>query len=662
MRLTHIAYQRTSEHSARRTYFAPCRQRRWKIMGLLAVMLVVMVFLSFSTITASVGTARPAKDQPSMEGRGAGPDGVVVQRDQAGQAQPVDFDDLASRAAQGWPVESTVRIYRQQAVAADVPVCSAVGNQILQSGGTAADAVVAAAICAGVVHPYSSGLGGGALIMYYNGTDKTGHTIDAREVAPIRATEDMFVNEENSTVSPVYGWHSIAVPGELAGMWQLHQRYGKLPWKDLFQPAIKLAREGVTVTGFFARVLAYNQKYLVESFADSDMRRLFMNETTGQTYVEGDVVASPVLADTLEIIANDPKGIHEFYNGSIAQKLAGDIQKGGGIIQLADFAQYRVQEREPLSTKISDNMTLMGVGLPSGNVVLHNIFGTLKGYNYSKAWVSMTDDEKALFYHRFVEALKFGYARRSHLSDDLFVPGLDRFVQELLSAEYLDNTRRKISDEKTFEDPRHYGAQESGTVNQGGTAHISVIDKDGNAVAYSTSINTIFGSYRISRSTGIIFNNHMDDFKTSNKPNYFGIPPSEANKIEPGKRPQSSTCPLILIDAAGNVKLVAGASGGTRIISGLLNVLTRILFFGQDLKSALDAPRLHHQLIPMHVEYEKQFDKTHLESLKRKGHKVEESKAPYRYVYSAVEVIYVQQKGEIHAVADGRKGGLPDGV
>lgn len=200
---------------------------------------------------------------------------------------------------------------------------------ILQKGGSAADAVIAAALCAGAIHPYSSGLGGGALIMYYNRSNRTAYTIDAREVAPSLATENMYVGVDNATISSVFGWHAIAVPGELAGMWHLHQRYGKLPWKELFQPALRLLRAGVPVTPFFARILAYNKKYLVDSFADNDMRSKFISATTGDTYAEGDVMYNPALVETLETIANDKKGLHEFYNGSIAKKLVHDIQAGG---------------------------------------------------------------------------------------------------------------------------------------------------------------------------------------------------------------------------------------------------------------------------------------------------------------------------------------------
>ena len=178
-----------------------------------------------------------------------------------------------------------------------------------------------------------SGLGGGALIIYYDRASKTAFTIDAREVAPLAATEDMFSQSNNASdrFASMFGWKSIAVPGELAGLWELHRRSGRLPWRDLFQPAIKLALEGMKVTDFFGRVLAYSKKYLA-MHGDELTKNLLVNQATNVTFVVDDVIKMPILAETLETIANDPLGVHEFYNGSIAKRLVQDIQDGGKSI------------------------------------------------------------------------------------------------------------------------------------------------------------------------------------------------------------------------------------------------------------------------------------------------------------------------------------------
>ncbi|OQV12312.1 Gamma-glutamyltranspeptidase 1 [Hypsibius exemplaris] len=649
-------------HNPKPQYF------RYKLFGILSVLSVsALILLGLSTSSRTLWSGSDHRhDHSTQHGSEAEVEKPVKRlKVQRQQNSTDDFDLLAERMAAGWPRGSTVKAYDSQAVASDVTSCSTVGNDILNLNGSAADAVIASALCMGVVHPYSSGLGGGVFIMYYDRASRSVFTVDGRETAPLAATEEMFNKVDNNSLplSPLFGWHSLCVPGELAGMWALHQRFGRLPWAELFGPALKLAREGVTITPFFGTVLAFNKKYLLNVRADENMRELLIDKETGSTLVEGDVIRMPVLADTLETIANDPFGVREFYNGSIGERIVKDVQEGGGILQMEDLQNYQVLVEAPIATTLRRNLTLYGLGPPSGNVLLHYMINILEGYNYDQPWSEMSDDEKVLFYHRLLETMKFGFAQRTKLADPAFIPTAKELAEKMLNPITAEEARQKINDTQAFDDPAYYGGESIAEVNTGGTAHVSVMDNEGNAVSYSTSLNNIFGSYRVSKSTGIMLNNHMDDFTTTDQPNIFGVPPSKANKIAPGKRPQSSMTPALIVDGRGYARVVAGGSGGTRIVTGILNILTRILYFKEDLKSALNAPRLHHQLFPAEVEYEKRFNEAHVDSLRKKGHKMVRSGAPQKYPYSAVEVVYANTTdGKLYAVSDGRKGGLPDGL
>ncbi|GAV08862.1 hypothetical protein RvY_18492 [Ramazzottius varieornatus] len=647
---------------------------KWRIFGTLSVIsLAILLVLAMSTSSSSgmglgllwLGGPSLLVQNPASTTLTSGQPEITAVLSNSS----TDYETMSEKLVPGWPTPSTVRTYQQQAVASDVAVCSVIGNEMLKANGTAADAVIAAALCSGVVHPYSSGLGGGALVVYYDRATKIAHTINAREVAPLAATEDMFSKSHNESdrFASMFGWKSIAVPGELAGMWELHRRFGRLPWRDLFQPTIKLAREGMTVTSFFGRILAFSKKYLLVH-GDRTSRELLFDPTTNSTFVVDDVIKMPILADTLETIANDPLGINEFYNGSIARKLVNDIQGGGGIVQLKDFEQYAARTDDPpLVTQLRGNLALYGLQPPAGSILLHHALKILDGFHYNTTWERLTVEERTLFYHRLVEALKFAFAIRGNLGDHAFSTALQQFVERVQDAGTSDAARAQINDSRTFDDEAYYGMENAAVENAGGTAHTSAMDQFGNAVSFTTSLNSVFGSYRISTSTGIILNDHMDDFVTQLNANtsstYAAMPSSPFNKIVPGKRPMSSQCPLIIVDKEGNVLVVAGASGGARISSALLNVLTRVLYFDQNLKSAMDASRVHHQLRPNEIDYERKFDQVFIDALKEKGHKLKQNIAPKFVSHSAVEFIYNNvTDGRVYAVSDARKGGLPDGI
>ncbi|GLV44896.1 uncharacterized protein CBL_14532 [Carabus blaptoides fortunei] len=481
--------------------------------------------------------------------------------------------------------------------------CANIGSDILKRGGSAADAAIAALFCEGVAQPQSMGLGGGFLLTIY--IRKTGEvkTLDAREVAPKKATVDMY--DGNATLSSE-GALSIAVPGELMGYWELHQKYGKLDWKELVQPTIDLCREGHYVTKYLARVFKSKQTTILKY---PDLSAIFIDPITGDTWKEGQRIKRIKLAETLEIIAKE--GAKALYNGTLTKLLIDDIQDLGGILTEEDMHNYQPRWKDPVVTKLYNNLTLYSSPLPGSGVILTFILNILNGFIDTKnSWSDIT-------WQRIVESFKFGYGRRTELGD---IDGLDELLANLTNPRYAYGIRGKIFYDRTFQNPEYYGANYSLTEDHG-TAHISVLAPNGDAVSVTSTINLILGSKIRSKSTGIIMNDEMDDFSAPNITNAFGLPPSPANYINPGKRPLSSMCPTIIVDKDGDVRLVVGAAGGSKITTAVATVTIRNTMFEEILNSSIIAKRLHHQLFPMAIQFEDEFNNNIVNELSKIGHK-----------------------------------------
>ncbi|VDI71263.1 Hypothetical predicted protein, partial [Mytilus galloprovincialis] len=374
--------------------------------------------------------------------------------------------------------------YRHAAVASDAgPPCARIGTHIMRSRhGSAVDAAIATLLCQCVSNFHSCGIGGGFFMTVYNKEYRSAYTIMARETAPGGANETMFVNR-----SSTLGGLAVGVPGEIRGYWLAHQIGGRLPWKDLFQPSIKLCREGIVV-GFPVAFAMSRQTETIEKF--QGLKDLIINPATGRFYEAGETVKRPKLARTLEIIANE--GVDAFYNGRLTEDIVVDIQDAGGIITEDDLAEYTALVKDPLVVKLNTDKTVFSPPPPSSGAILQFILNILDGYNLNEKSLSCKQKE-IVIWHRIIEAFKFGFAKRTNIGDgdvedEAFNEELNEFVKTLTSEEYAEEIRAQISDSQTF-GTEYYGPNFFDRLNSSGTSHLSVLAPNGDAVSVTSTIN-----------------------------------------------------------------------------------------------------------------------------------------------------------------------------
>ncbi|GFP89677.1 gamma-glutamyltranspeptidase 1 [Phtheirospermum japonicum] len=536
-------------------------------------------------------------------------------------------------------------------VATDHGQCSKIGSNVLRKGGNAVDAAVAAALCLGVISSASSGLGGGAfmLVRLANGTSIA---YDMRETAPAAASQDMYAGNVTLKAS---GPLSIAVPGELAGLELAWKNHGKIQWKELVEPAARLAYNGFNISQYLHMEMTKTEPGIM---ADEGLRNMFTSN--GSLLRSGDVCYNKQLARTLRKISRC--GAEAFYNGPIGQRLVRDVRKAGGILTVKDLNDYKVKVREPVRFHV------MGVEISSmpppssGGVSLALILNILAQYKH------LDHVPDSLLSHREIEALKHAFAVRMNLADpDQEFSNITNVVNDMLSTDFAKKLKRTILDNTTF-DPSHYGGKWN-QIHDHGTSHISVVDEQRNAVSMTTSVNSYFGSTFLSRGTGIVLNNEMDDFSIPlvNSSGKDVPPPAPANFIVPGKRPLSSMTPTIVVKDR-QLKAVVGASGGSFIFAAIAEVLMNFLVKGKDPLSCILVPRYYHQLIPNVVKYENWTVPTgeHFEvpaeirnALKKKGHTLESVAGGTICQFIVQESKNNREK--LIGVSDPRKGGYPVG-
>jgi len=562
----------------------------------------------------------------------------------------------AGRPPPAWAEPSTARGQGGMVVAAEAHAAEA-GVEILRRGGNAVDAAVAVAFALAVTHSAAGNLGGGGfmLIRLANGA---AIMVDYRELAPLAARADMYLNAEGNFVPErsTLGWQAAGVPGTVAGLELALRAYGTMSLEEIIAPAIRLAENGFPVSERLARDLRQAAPRL-ERFSES--RRIFLRN--GRYYQPGEIFKQKELAKTLKKIARG--GTREFYEGSIAQRLAREMRRHGGLITLEDLRRYRARLREPLRGSFAGYEIITAPPPSSGGVALLemlNILGPLLSGNSAP----LAPDTV----HLIAEAMRRAFADRArYLGDPDFaampVRGLldKRYADELRAS--IDPQRASASEQLLLPDPYRYQARAAAAAvhlqEAEDTTHFSVVDAAGNAVANTYTINYLYGNGVTVPGLGFLLNNEMDDFSPkAGTANTAGLVHAEANKIAPRKRPLSCMTPTIVVRDNETV-LVLGSPGGPRIINAVFLVLLNRLAFGLDLAAAVALPRYHHQWLPDKLFLEDEGVAAGLlEALRARGHTLE----PRGYVGTVNAIERNLATGELYGVGDGRRGGVARGL
>ena len=479
------------------------------------------------------------------------------------------------------------------------------GQAIAKMGGNVVDIAVASALAMSVELPQSASLGGGGFALVKIGSQVD--VLDYREVAP-KATSPDFYKTKSQTAS-IDGAYAIGVPGVTAGLYALHKKHGRLKWKKLFKPALRIAKKGFAVSTEMHKIIKDN-----ESRFSSAGRDLLMNKK--QAKKPGDIIKYKGMHAALKRIRR--QGHRGFYKGSIAKDIITTIRSLGGVMTLEDLLSYKVRWLKPVTLEFKGHK-IHSMPLPStGGIVLASALRLTEMLN-----LSQQPPLSSLEAHLMAEILARAFRGRSHLGDpDFFKENPD---QMLLSDKYLKNLSKTINLRKTsaltsLKLPKKKISQKKESKE---TTHLAVIDIHGNAVSLTTTLNGNFGSGIFSEKFGISLNNEMDDFTTRpGKPNMFGLVQGLGNKVEPGKRPLSSMTPTI-ITKNGKAVLALGARGGPRIISAVFQVIYRVLVNGFDIDLAVQSPRVHHQFLPNIVFHDPyRISQDVLNNLKKKEHKL----------------------------------------
>ena len=472
-----------------------------------------------------------------------------------------------------------------------------VGVDILEKGGNAYDASVAIGFALAVVLPRAGNIGGGGFMVMYDSSDNNNYSIDYREKAPLLSTTNMYLDENGTVIDnkSTLGYLASGVPGTVAGLWSVHQRFGSMKWSELIEPAINLAEDGFEITPYMADMLIkYNEK--LSAFDET-------NKVFQTHYPDFDkkILKQSDLANTLKIIAQD--GRDGFYKGEISKKIALDMQNNGGIISEKDLEQYQPVWRNPLISSYKDIKIVTMPPPSSGGIHVIQMLNVLENFNLRKLGHNSKE-----YINVLSEVMKYAYADRSkHLGDPDFY---DVPINKLSSHEYANEISKKIkigSVTPSIEiNPGSFHDKESIE-----TTHFSVVDEKGNVVSSTYTLNSSFGSGVVIKDTGILMNNEMDDFSISpGIPNQYGLLGAKANEITPQKRPLSSMTPTIAFKN-NDLFFTTGSPGGAKIITAVLQSILNIVDFEMDVAEANNAKRIHHQWQPdkIQIEFDLSVDK-----------------------------------------------------
>ncbi|WP_304129861.1 gamma-glutamyltransferase [Ignavibacterium album] len=503
-------------------------------------------------------------------------------------------------------------------------LASEVGIEILKKGGNAVDAAVAVGFALAVTYPAAGNIGGGGfMVIRFNDGKST--AIDYREKAPLNSYEKMFQDSAGNFLPALSqeGTTSAGVPGSVAGLIYALEKYGTMKLSDILQPAVKLAEEGFILDYQLAQSINF---YYQDFLKYPSSKKIFTNND--RPFNEGDLFVQKDLAHTLKLIAEN--GRDGFYKGEVAKRLVAQIQSLGGILTQEDLDNYFPVERLPLAGTYR-GYEIITMGPPSaGGITLLQTLNILENKTFSR-----DDWGSSNYIHTITEALKYSFADRSkYLGDPDFYPVP---VDKLISKSYARELFQRISDSAVpsieINPGRYLSFEESKE-----TTHYSVIDKEGNAVSTTTTLNSSFGSRIVVDGAGFLLNNEMDDFSSKpGEPNQFGLIGSEANRIQPGKRMLSSMTPTIITKNEKPV-LILGSPGGSTIPTVVLQVILNYLDFGMDIQQAVNAPRFHHQWLPDQIDFEEfGIVKDVMENLIAKGQRIGDKKILGRVEAVAIE-------------------------
>ncbi|PWK29398.1 gamma-glutamyltranspeptidase/glutathione hydrolase [Arcicella aurantiaca] len=500
-------------------------------------------------------------------------------------------------------------------IAATHPAASQVGVDILKMGGNAIDAAVATQFALAVVHPAAGNIGGGGFLVYRDKKGKS-YTLDYREKAPEKASRDMYLDENKNVKAGQPSWYghtASGTPGSVDGLEQAHKRFGKLTWQQILQPAIDLAENGVKLTMREARGL---NRTKVEFLKYNPTKKYFMKPDTTD-WKEGELLIQKDLAKALRRIQE--QGRKGFYEGETAQLLLAEMKRGGGIITQKDLDNYKATWREPIVENYK-NMKIISMPPPSsGGIALAQLLKYVEPYPLQR-WGWHTDSTTQVM----IEAERRVFAdRATWLGDPDFVKVPQK---ELLETNYL---------KKRWEDFQFDQATDSKKVKAGTiagyesveTTHSSFVDKEGNAVSITTTLNNSYGSKVVVDGAGFLMNDEMDDFSIKpGVPNSYGLIGNEANAIVPNKRMLSSMTPTI-VEENGKLKMVLGTPGGSTIITSVFQVFLNVAEHGMTMQQAVDALRFHHQWLPDRTTFEEGgFTEQTLKRMREKGYKIDSQK------------------------------------
>jgi gamma-glutamyltranspeptidase/glutathione hydrolase len=498
-------------------------------------------------------------------------------------------------------------------VASTKQIASQVGVDILKRGGNAVDAAVAVAFALAVTHPVAGNLGGGGFMLIRLRDGRT-TAIDYREVAPLAATRNLYLDTEGNLIkgegSSTVGYRAAGVPGTVAGLELALKKYGsgKFTWAQLIEPARRLAANGFTVSHSLAESLQRTTRF--EEYSDS--RRIFLRD--GKFYEEGEVFRQPELAATLLRLQRG--GPREFYQGATARLIVEDMKRHDGLMTLGDLRSYQPKERAPVRGTYRGYEVISMPPPSSGGAVLIEMLNMLEGFDVRAMGWSSSDS-----LHVLAEVMRRAFADRAeHMGDADFVKVP---VTGLIDKNYAKHLRATI-DMKHASKSEDVRAGQPVAEESSDTTHFTVLDKDGNAVANTYTLNDDYGSAVVIKGTGMLINDEMDDFTSkAGVPNAYGLIQGERNAIQPRKRPLSAMTPTFVLRKDGTLWFTVGSPGGPRIINAVLQVIINVIDFDMNIQQAIDAPRIHHQWLPDELLYEPfglSADTQH--ELEGRGHKL----------------------------------------